>query len=468
MGGNSKLIRDKIPEFLPKNNTKYQVVQLGDEEYKKALKAKLLEEGREVLSADTPEDLIEEIADVYEVIDAIINAYNIDRKELEIVRNKKAEERGRFEKKYQLTPVIFREELRRNEEEMVREAEKFLKREVDPSLANTLDWDFGCLRDIFLKMHWNNPLFFRLKLSPKWGGFGMSNLGFYHWQVMMAKYSGALSFLQTQHQSALGFICQSENEKLREKYLNLLREKNLFFGVAFSHLRREGKPLVTASVCRGGYQLDGFLPWVTGYGIFSYLIVGATLPDGRELYGIIPFANQPPALEFSQPLKLLAMSSTNTVTARLQGWFLPEEEVIAIKPKDSIHIRDRDNVLHHGFFPLGCSQAALQILRENLNKINLPSLEKVYLKLEEEEKLLRERMFSGITNPDTEFTEKLKLRVEAIHLAHRCTLACIISSKGSASLVDNTANRLYREALVYSVSGQTQWVLAESLLYMDS
>ncbi|MCS6941779.1 MAG: acyl-CoA dehydrogenase family protein [Geminocystis sp.] len=465
MGGSSKLVRDKIPEFLPKNNTNYRIVQLTDEDYKRALKAKLLEESQEVLSADSIEDLTEEIADIYEVLDALIKAYNIDRYKLEIVRYKKAEKKGKFEKKLQLTEVIRWEEIGKPEEEkLIKEAEAFLEKEITPNLANVLDHDFVMLRDIFLRMHYLNPLFFRLKLSQEWGGVGMSNLGFYKWQVMMARYSGALSFLQTQHQSALGFINQSENQKLQEKYLSLLKEKNLFFGVAFSHLRREGKPLVTASVCEGGYQLDGFLPWVTGYGIFSYLIVGATLPDGRELYGIIPFESQPPALEFSQPLKLLAMGSTNTVTARLQGWFLPEEEVVFIKPKDSIHVKDKDNVLHHGFFPLGCSQAALQVLRENLNKIHLPSLEKVYMKLEEEEKLLRGRMFSSLTNPDIRFADKLKLRGEAIHLAHRCTLACIISSKGSASLLDNTANRLHREALLYSVSGQTRWVLEESLL----
>ena len=65
----NKLVRDNIPAIIEANGGKPKVrVIENDEEFKKALKAKLVEEIDEFLNAKTEEEAIEELADIFTVI----------------------------------------------------------------------------------------------------------------------------------------------------------------------------------------------------------------------------------------------------------------------------------------------------------------------------------------------------------------------------------------------------------------
>ncbi len=72
------------------------VVHFADSnKYWEKLKEKLQEEVAEFLKDET----MEEIADTLEVIEAICAYKGFDAMELQTVKNKKAEERGKFEKR---------------------------------------------------------------------------------------------------------------------------------------------------------------------------------------------------------------------------------------------------------------------------------------------------------------------------------------------------------------------------------
>lgn len=66
----NKLVRDKIPEIIENNNEVAVTKILSDKDYQNELIKKLLEEYNEVLNA-RGKDLLEELADMLEVIDAI-------------------------------------------------------------------------------------------------------------------------------------------------------------------------------------------------------------------------------------------------------------------------------------------------------------------------------------------------------------------------------------------------------------
>ncbi len=91
----NKLVRDNIPDLLSSKRIEYLIHTATNEEYWLKLKEKLLEEVYEFNNSESSEEL----ADVLEVIEAIISYKNINKVEIEKIKNKKAEERGKFEKR---------------------------------------------------------------------------------------------------------------------------------------------------------------------------------------------------------------------------------------------------------------------------------------------------------------------------------------------------------------------------------
>lgn len=95
----NKLVRDNIKDIIEKNGEITYTKVLDDEEYKKELNKKLLEEASEVINSKTKEELIEELADLSEVILAIAKSNDIIYEDIEKTREKKKEEKGGFDKK---------------------------------------------------------------------------------------------------------------------------------------------------------------------------------------------------------------------------------------------------------------------------------------------------------------------------------------------------------------------------------
>ena len=98
----NKLIRDKIPEIITSSGKQCLVETMNEPEYIEALDAKLNEELEEY-QADKS---LEELADLLEVMYAVVVARGYSIEELERVRKQKAEKRGGFEKRLRLKGVI--------------------------------------------------------------------------------------------------------------------------------------------------------------------------------------------------------------------------------------------------------------------------------------------------------------------------------------------------------------------------
>ncbi len=98
----NKLVRDKIPEIILKDNELPSTRILDDTEYVQELNKKLLEEVNEYLEAEN----IEEMVDILEVIRAILEAKGVTYDEIEEKRIKKATKRGAFKEKIYLEKVL--------------------------------------------------------------------------------------------------------------------------------------------------------------------------------------------------------------------------------------------------------------------------------------------------------------------------------------------------------------------------
>ena len=96
-----KLVRDRIPEIIMSKGAKPVTRTADDEEYYLYLKQKLIEEVREF---DVSNNL-EEIADILEVMHAIIEHKRVNFEYIDKLRKEKAEKRGRFKDKIILEEV---------------------------------------------------------------------------------------------------------------------------------------------------------------------------------------------------------------------------------------------------------------------------------------------------------------------------------------------------------------------------
>ena len=91
----SKLVRDLIPEIIPKEKIdNYKFTTVNGEEYERLLKEKLIEEINEFLEAEN----LEELADVFEVLESIMKLKNFTYDALNKVKLAKKISRGGFEK----------------------------------------------------------------------------------------------------------------------------------------------------------------------------------------------------------------------------------------------------------------------------------------------------------------------------------------------------------------------------------
>ncbi len=128
----------------------------------------------------------------------------------------------------------------------------FLESEVAP-IANRLDEEVALYHEIY-------PRFVALGslnlLTPKeLGGLGGERKEWIEYNILMAQYSGALLFLQAQHQFCVSRLKQLlPNQKVAEVLSTLVREER---GIGLALAKTSGLLMVEA--VEEGYRLSGKL-----------------------------------------------------------------------------------------------------------------------------------------------------------------------------------------------------------------
>lgn len=97
----NKLVRDKIPDIIKSDNKTCLTKVLDDEEYLSSLNTKLQEEMKEYLESGE----VEELADLEEVLRAILDVKKVSYEDFEKIRLEKVSKRGTFKKKIFLESV---------------------------------------------------------------------------------------------------------------------------------------------------------------------------------------------------------------------------------------------------------------------------------------------------------------------------------------------------------------------------
>jgi predicted house-cleaning noncanonical NTP pyrophosphatase (MazG superfamily) len=95
----NKLIRDNIPEKIVKGGGEFEVRELPSDEFQQELLKKIAEEAGGLSRSRSKEDFLDELADLYAVIDALKKLEGISEEEVVKAIEDNRIRKGGFEKK---------------------------------------------------------------------------------------------------------------------------------------------------------------------------------------------------------------------------------------------------------------------------------------------------------------------------------------------------------------------------------
>lgn len=111
----NKIVRDLIPRQIEGRGERAESIELKGEALVLALRRKLVEEAYEALDARSGADVVSELADLQEVVLALIKVIDSSVSELEVERRKKLRRRGGFTKRLMLVKTATLHSLRKEQ-----------------------------------------------------------------------------------------------------------------------------------------------------------------------------------------------------------------------------------------------------------------------------------------------------------------------------------------------------------------
>lgn len=306
---------------------------------------------------------------------------------------------------------------------------------------------------------------FGLGISAEYGGLGADAVTRHEYAEILASACGVTAFTQQQIQTGTRLIAEAENEALKRALLPALASGRERCGVALSHLRRVGPPLVRAERSAGGYTLNGLVPWITGWGLLDGFALGATLDSGDHLFVYVDKEQDRAALSASAPLPLVVMAASDTVEVEVRDLFIPVERVLACRPAEALRVAEEKSIAAHAALPLGCARGCARYLRDLASQPGREALGQTAFALTLEIDGCRREALTWCdcaAHPDYK-AHALRARATANVLALRAAHATVIATGGRAHLVTSVPQRLIREAQFYGTAVLTPEVQASTL-----
>ncbi len=314
--------------------------------------------------------------------------------------------------------------------------------------------------------------YFGLGISPDYGGLGADEPTRREYTEVMASACGVTAFVQQQLHAGGGFVGGGRNPALKSEKLPRFASGEELCGVAFSHLRRPGPPMVTAKRIEGGYKVSGKAPWVTGWSLLDSFILGAVrLPENDHIYFYVPKAGNEAALHPGPSIPLVVMNASDTVEVTLEDLFLPDDYVLYERPAEALKRGDFCGITGHVFLPLGCARGSVFALNALAEQRHNQEFLKAAAEFQQEINACRAQalQWSGACAEQPDYKDRaLHARAEAITLATRAAHAVVTATGGGAHLLSSPAQRLLRESIFYTTTAQTSDVQSATLDLLTS
>ncbi len=282
-----------------------------------------------------------------------------------------------------------------------------------------------------------------LTIPRRFGGLEADALLTFRVLETLARYCAVTPFVLAQHTGTCGSIAAG-GSALAPEVLPSLARGALLVGIGASQLRRAGAPMLRAERVKGGYRLDGAVPWASGFGLMTHIVLGAELADAGPLFLWTPF-HEADGIRIGQPWDLTVMRASTTVGITCEGLFVPEERLIGDDRGGIWRSQHGGTLTNPVAFLLGIGAACLDGLRAASGKsgrvVQQDHVEELADEFEREHDRyhgLLSRMISG-EKGDQLLDALLAGRVAISALVMRLAQVAIAAEGGSAHLRGNVA-----------------------------
>ncbi len=300
-------------------------------------------------------------------------------------------------------------------------------------------------------------------LPPAVGGLGWNEVDVYRGYMQLAASCLTTTFVLTQRVGACRRIAGSDNEAVKQRLLPPLLDGSLFATVGISHLttsrRHLKEPVLRAESTSDGFRLTGFSPWVTGSPYADWYVVGATLPDRREILLAVP--RDAKGLHVPDTARLTALTASQTGPVQFDAVDVARDFLLSGPVEDVMQQGSGAGTggLQTSALAIGLTEAAIRFLGQEADR--RADLETPSDKLQSEWQGLRQSLLEvAAGNP---VCSKDQIRTAANSLVLRATQAALTAAKGTGYVQGHPAGRWCREALFFLVWSCPQPVLAANL-----
>ena len=290
---------------------------------------------------------------------------------------------------------------------------------------------------------------FGLSIPRAFGGLEAEGPVILQVHETLARYCAVTSFVLNQHVGVCRSIAAA-NPPLAPEILPQLARGELIAGIAASHLRRSGEPMLRCTRVEGGYRLDGDAPWASGYGLMTHLAIGALLDDA-PLFLWVPFTPAP-GISFGEPMDLAVMRATATVSVHCDDLFVPEDRMIGDDRHGYWRTEHGGALSSPVSYLLGIGAACLDGMRARLERGGTAEQRERCEYLAERLEEVRaqfydlQRKIAQQRDDPNVLDDLLATRVEVTDLVLELATVAIALEGGTAHLRSNPAQRHLREA----------------------
>jgi alkylation response protein AidB-like acyl-CoA dehydrogenase len=304
-------------------------------------------------------------------------------------------------------------------------------------------------------------------LPVEFGGHPVSDIEMLAAYETLASACLTTTFVLTQRNAACQRIANSDNREIKAELLPPLCSGELFVTVGISHLTTSrqhlAKPAVSAIETESGFVLNGTVPWVTGAPAAQYLVSGGTLVDGRQVLVAIPASL--PGIEIKPPLRLLALSASQTATVEFKDVHVPRRSLLAGPVENVMRVGGGGaGSLTTSALAVGLTGGILRRLSDEAER--RPDLVPIQRALQgecDQAKADMSAAATGVTTASAKSPTSELVRREANSLVLRAAQAYLAASKGAGFVTGHPAERAVREAMFFLVWSCPQPVVSAAL-----